>query len=120
VLDVDDDLSDLGEIVHRFEHLGDVLADVVDENVVEGLHEGVKRSVLKERKMERREETDLPKKLVDVFVMIRDSFDELVELIHELADVDAAERIGLRKRKSEREAVAEVVEGKSVSFSSRS
>jgi len=50
--------------------------------------------------------THLPKKLVDVLVMIRNSFDELVELIHEVTDVDAAERIGLREGESEREAMA--------------
>lgn len=105
MFDVDDDLSDLGEVVHRFEHLGDVFADVMNEDVVESLHREGKGGSGPSNEEEKPERTHLSKQLIDVLVVIRNSLDELVELIHELSNVDTAERVGLGEGEGEREAM---------------
>lgn len=96
---VDDNLRELGEVVDHLEALLNVLADLLDEEVVESLLKPGQQSVGSGSKC-----TRLPKNVVDIAMMLGKAFRELVVLLRERADIDAAEGVGLGERERQRKA----------------
>lgn len=98
--DVDDDLSELRQVVDLTNAFLNVFADLLDEQIVECL---VVLLVSTETVNSRKAMSDLSQNVVDFAMVLGETFCELIILICERTNVDAAKRVCLRKRQSQRE-----------------
>lgn len=113
--DVDDDLRELRQVANHAQAPLNVLADLLDEKVVERLREarsagapsrvGHQPASLGRARPSQvsAPSTYLAQDVVDVAVVLGEPFRELVVLLGEGPDVDAAQRVGLREGERERE-----------------
>lgn len=96
VLNIDNDLRNLTEVLHRIDLVTYVLGNVRDEQAVQRLSGRKRRQ--RQGICRISDITYSTEYFIDPGSPVRNTFNELIELIHEIPDVDAAHGESLRER----------------------